>query len=119
MNIAKNDGGIVVTFSYSPLLVEKIKTIPSHRWHSDKKYWSFPNTNGTLEMILKVFEGEEVYINPALQVNTIPFVGEGKGEGVFEDLRRELVSRKYSYKTAKVYLNYNKDLLNFTNKKPS
>ncbi|MEW6408709.1 MAG: hypothetical protein AB1488_01170 [Nitrospirota bacterium] len=28
-----------------------------------------------------------------------PLPGEGKGEGAFEDLRRELISRKYSYKT--------------------
>jgi site-specific recombinase XerD len=37
----------------------------------------------------------------------------------FEDLRRELVSRKYSYKTVKGYIYYNRDLLNFTDKEPS
>jgi len=37
----------------------------------------------------------------------------------FEDLRRELVSRKYSYKTVKGYLYYNRDFLNFTAKAPS
>jgi len=51
VNITKDDVGIVVTFPYSPLLVEKIKTIPSDRWDSEKKYWSFPNTDGTLEKI--------------------------------------------------------------------
>jgi site-specific recombinase XerD len=39
--------------------------------------------------------------------------------GVFEDLRRELVSRKYSYKTVKGYLYYNRDFQNFTGKIPS
>jgi len=33
--------------------------------------------------------------------------GEGQGEGDFEYLRRELVSRKYSYKTIKGYLYFN------------
>jgi len=34
------------------------------------------------------------------------------GELAFEDLRRELVSRKYSYKTIKGYIYYNKDFIN-------
>ena len=38
---------------------------------------------------------------------------------LFEDLRRELVSRKYSYKTVKTYLYYNKNFLNFVSKSPS
>ncbi len=37
----------------------------------------------------------------------------------FQDLRRELISRKYSYKTVKVYLYCNRDFLNFIGKKPS
>jgi len=34
----------------------------------------------------------------------------------FEDLRRELVSRKYSYKTVKGYIYYNRDFLSFIKK---
>ncbi len=34
----------------------------------------------------------------------------------FEDLRRELVSRKYSYKTVKRYIYYNRDFLSFIKK---
>jgi site-specific recombinase XerD len=37
----------------------------------------------------------------------------------FEDLRRELVSRKYSYKSIKAYIYFNKDFLNFSGKRPS
>ena len=37
----------------------------------------------------------------------------------FEDLRRELVSRKYSYKTVKGYIYYNRDFLQYAGKKPS
>ncbi|MEW6216004.1 MAG: site-specific tyrosine recombinase/integron integrase, partial [Nitrospirota bacterium] len=48
-----------------------------------------------------------------------PLSGGGKGEGYnFQDLRRELVSRKYSYKTVKGYLYYNRDFLNFVKKAP-
>jgi hypothetical protein len=49
-----------------------------------------------------------------------PLEGEGRGEGYnFEDLRRELVSRKYSYKTIKAYLYYNKDFINYVGKRSS
>ncbi|MBI5195601.1 MAG: site-specific integrase [Nitrospirae bacterium] len=37
----------------------------------------------------------------------------------FEDLKRELLSRKYSYKTVKGYLYYNRDFLGFINKQPT
>jgi hypothetical protein len=99
--------------------VEKIKTINGHRWHADGKYWSFINTNGTLERILKIFEGEKIYIDPALQTKNVPSLLVGEGKDIFENLRRELVSRKYSYKTVKTYLYYNKNFLNFASKSPS
>ncbi len=112
---------IIFSFPYDPLLVSKIKTIDGRRWHKDRKCWSFSNTNGTLEKILNAFEGEKIYINPALQTKNIssPLRGEGRGEVGLEDLRRELLSRKYSHKTIKGYLYYNRDFLNFINKQPS
>ncbi|MEK7845501.1 MAG: phage integrase N-terminal SAM-like domain-containing protein, partial [Nitrospinota bacterium] len=137
-------GRIVVISPYDPLRVQKIKTIPGHRWHPDKKYWSFPNTDGTLEKILKIFEGEGIHLDHALQ-GTVPDLrmkrsgvpspviasgtkqsqhpfGAGSESGLspaLEDLRRELLSRKYSYKTVKGYLYYNRNFLNFTGKSPS
>ncbi|MEW6068895.1 MAG: site-specific tyrosine recombinase/integron integrase [Nitrospirota bacterium] len=136
--LGKDDSGrITVAFRYNPDLVTKVKSIPSHKWHPAEKYWSFPDTDGTLEKILKVFEGEEIHIDPALSATSkvkeipsslagdlstsvpSPLVGEGKGErDNFEDLRRELLSRKYSYKTVKGYIYYNRDFLNFIDKDP-
>ena len=37
----------------------------------------------------------------------------------FDDLKRELLSRKYSYRTVKGYLYYNREFLNFIGKSPS
>lgn len=130
-----NSDMIRVSFSYNPVFVQKIKTIKGHRWNSERKCWMFPNTDGTLENILKVFEGEKIFIDPALQSrlsvitspersrrakqsHNLPIfpLAKGSKEG-FEDLRRELVSRKYSPKTAKAYTYYNRDFLNFTGKK--
>ena len=59
-------GRITVAFSYNPEYIEKVKAISGHRWHPEGKHWSFPDTNDTLEKILKVFEGEEIHIDPAL-----------------------------------------------------
>jgi len=47
VDITKNASGIALTFPYNPLLVEKIKTISYHTWDSEKKYWSFSNTDET------------------------------------------------------------------------
>jgi len=128
-------GNIMVSFPYNLQFVEKIKTIRGHRWHPEEKYWSFPNFNGTLEKILKVFEGEKIYIDPSLkpQLNRniiardkVPKQSPTENchsELVshspiynFEDLRRELLSRKYSYKTVKAYIYFNRDFLNFIKK---
>jgi len=113
------ENNLIVSFPYNSQFVEKIKTINGHRWHADGKYWSFLNTNGTLERILKIFEGEKIYIDPALQTKNVPSLLVGEGKDIFENLRRELVSRKYSYKTVKTYLYYNKNFLNFASKSPS
>ena len=127
-------GRIIVAFCYDHELVEKVRTIEGRKWHKYKKYWSFPDTNGTLEKILKAFEGEEIQIDPALYKSArvdpslqtqLPHPVIARRETTkqslhdFEDLRRELISRKYSYKTVNSYIYYNRDLLNFINKKPS
>ncbi|OIO31719.1 MAG: integrase [Nitrospirae bacterium CG1_02_44_142] len=122
-------GTIAVTFPYNPSLVQKVKTIPSHKWHPKEKYWSFPNSDGTLEKIFEAFKGEEIHLAPELQAKlSIPSLAK-RGEGrfsdkklsatPFDDLKRELLSRKYSYKTVKGYLYYNRDFLNFIRKEPS
>jgi len=106
---------------YNPKFITKVKSIESHRWHPDKKYWSFPNTNGTLEKILKVFGSEDIHLDPALQIKHLSYCQTKLKQSLhgFEDIRRELISRKYSYKTVKTYIYYNKDFLNFTGKIPS
>ncbi|OGP75364.1 MAG: hypothetical protein A2V86_00970 [Deltaproteobacteria bacterium RBG_16_49_23] len=98
-------GRIIVSFPYDPILISKIKTIDGRRWHPDQKHWSFPNRNGILEKILKVFGDEGIYLDPALKTTASkarnapsplageghtslpsPLGGEGKGEGYsFED----------------------------------
>ena len=66
-------GNLIVTFPYDRSLVAKVKTIEGYKWHPDKKHWSFPNVDGTLDRILKVFESERIHLDPTLQVN-LPFL---------------------------------------------
>ncbi|MEW6620894.1 MAG: hypothetical protein AB1422_16435 [bacterium] len=85
-----------------------MKTIKEHWWHSDKKYWSFPDKDEILEKIFKIFEGEEIYLNSALhtgfsnavitkaespKLSQIYYTSRITQHHNFEDLRRELVSR--------------------------
>ncbi|MEE2856034.1 MAG: exodeoxyribonuclease VII large subunit [Planctomycetota bacterium] len=35
-------GRIVIRFTYDPMLVEEVKSIPGRRWHRDRKFWSIP-----------------------------------------------------------------------------
>ncbi|MEE9151225.1 MAG: tyrosine-type recombinase/integrase, partial [Thermoplasmata archaeon] len=98
------NGRMGVTFPYNPSYIAKIKTITGYRWHPEEKCWSFPSNNDTLRRILSVFNGERIDVDPTLRV----------GEGHFEDLRKELVARKYSRKTVKSYIHYNEEFLKFT-----
>jgi hypothetical protein len=111
-------------FSY----VSKIKSIDDYRWHPEEKCWSLPNKDGTLEKLLKLFKCEDIYIDPVLHLklsgsvimrtpNKITMTE--KPQYNFENIRRELVSRKYSYKTVRAYIYFNQDFINFVDKKPS
>lgn len=139
VTIGRDDSGMItVSFPYNPLLVAKVKTVPGHKWHPAEKYWSFPipNTDGTLKKILNAFEGEKIHLTPELQaklpspvIARHPEPVEGPKQSQthyasrithhdFQDLRRELLSRKYSYQTVKAYLYYNRDFIGFTDKRP-
>jgi site-specific recombinase XerD len=107
-------GKITVTLPYNPIYIEKIKGIKGHRWNPEQKYWIFPNSDNVMKKLLYIFKNENVWIDPSLKQvgHTFRFAE----ESLFEDLRKEMVSRKYSPKTIKAYIYYNKDLLEFTGK---
>ncbi len=91
------DNRMMVTFPYNPTYITKIKTIKGYKWHPERKYWSVPSDDGILERIRSIFNGERIYVDPALRT----------GERHFEGLRKELIARKYSPKTVKSYIYYN------------
>jgi hypothetical protein len=98
------ENNLIAYSPYNLQFVEKIKSIKWHRWHPEGKYWGSPNSNELLEKILEIFEDEKIYTDPTIQ---------------FENLCIELLSRKYSYKTVKSYIYFNRDFLNFFKKNSS
>ncbi|MEW6686667.1 MAG: site-specific tyrosine recombinase/integron integrase [Candidatus Edwardsbacteria bacterium] len=98
---------IVVAFPYNPDFVGKIKTIEGRRWHPDGKHWSFPNAKGILEKVLKVFEGEEIDIDPVLRSKLPKTKIEVLNQGqIIDAVKKELKLRGYSQKTRKAYLHH-------------
>ena len=105
VKVSKDTSGrIIVSFLYDRSLVMKVKTIYGYRWHPDKKHWSFPNVDGTLDKILKVFEGERIQLDPALQ-EKLPFL--------FDQLHKAIETHHYSYRTEQTYVDWIKRFVHF------
>jgi site-specific recombinase XerD len=85
---------IIVSFQYNPLHVQKVKSIEGYKWHPEQSEGTSKQSQN--ERLVQILSAHD-----------------------FEDLRRELVSRKYSYKTIKGYLYYNRDFINYVRKGPS
>ena len=102
------DKEIRVTFPYCPDYVSKIKTIAGRHWNPNGKYWSFDNRDDILQKIVVAFNETKIEIDPILLDNC----------GQFEELKKELISRRYSFKTVKSYIRFNRELLRFVNKLP-
>lgn len=86
-------GRITVTFPYNPLRVEKVRTIPGRKWHPSHPVIASPDEIGTT----KQSHIESRHSELVSESRTSPITLHD-----FEDLRRELVSRKYS-KTTEIY----------------
>ncbi len=98
-----------VSFSYNPDFVQKVKSIKGFKYHTEVKYWSFPNTDCILYKILEVFKGEKIHIDPTVPIHLSAVNAREKVpkqshsfSHVFQDIIRDLLSIKYSYKTVKV-----------------
>lgn len=98
-------GRITVAFPYDPSRISKIKNIEGHKWNPDKKHWSFPDSEGVLHKILKVFGQEQVHLDPALQANLSPII--------VDKLREAVQARHYSRRTEQTYVNWIKRFIHF------
>ncbi len=111
---------IVVSFSYNPRFVAKVKTIEGRSWHPDKKHWTFPYSENILKKILSAFNGEDVLLDSTLQssfsqkTDTQP----PNQSQITEEVMKELKLRGYSQKTRKAYLHHIERYISYFVKDP-
>jgi integrase/recombinase XerD len=96
------DNKVIIRVPYDQELIKKIKTISGRIWNPQGKYWEVPYSDGLIAKLQKLF-GENLVIEPYFYLIS---------------LQKELSIRKYSRRTIKSYLRYNRDFLLFTGKKP-
>lgn len=60
---------LTVAFPYDTKFVIKVKSIEGHRWHPNKKEWSFPYSEDLLKRILLFFKNENIHLDSNLQVS--------------------------------------------------
>jgi len=99
-NIENNK--IIIRVPYNQDLIKKIKTISGRRWNAEKKYWEIPYSEGIIAKLQNLF-GENIFIDPYF---------------FLMPLQKELSIRKYSGRTIKSYMRYNRNFLLFSGKEP-
>lgn len=73
IKISKDASGrIMVAFSYDPAWVEEVKSIEGTSGTLPKNTGVFPYSEGVVGKILSIFPGENIYIDPVLQVSIPP-----------------------------------------------
>ncbi len=97
------EGRIEVSFPYSPVLAARMKTLPDRTWDEAQERWTLMYAPGVVAKLMDLFNDQSVELDYAICV---------------EDLRRELVLRKYSPKTVKNYMYHNRVFLERTGKMP-
>ncbi len=92
---------VIIRFPYNPDYIAKIKAVKGYRWHPDGKYWSIPYSE--LGNLLSAFNDSRIEVGPSVWLY---------------ELEKELIARKYSRRTVKLYLHYNEEFLKFSGKIP-
>jgi len=93
---------VIIRLRYNQELIRKVKTISGRRWNPKGKYWEVPYDENLISKLQALF-GENLVIDPYFYL--MP-------------LQKELSIRKYSRRTIKSYIRYNRDFLLFAGKKP-
>lgn len=101
IRIERDNEGITVKFPFNSGYIAKVKTVRGYKWHPEKKYWSIPYSE--FEELLFAFSKEKIEIDPSVW---------------FIKLEKELISRKYSIRTVKLYTHYNEEFLRISGKTP-
>jgi integrase len=115
INIEKaGQKSLLIKFPYTRERVTKIKTIPGCRWNPENKFWIVDNTTKNIELMLKLFEDEQINMPSEFDANN--FDRESKIQELGFSLKRmeEILKLKgYSPETRKAYLGHIKRFISF------
>jgi integron integrase len=110
-------GRLMVLLPYSSEHVAKIKTVVGRRWHQSEKYWTVPDTDGTLSHLLVLFAGVPVEVEPSLRPamaldHREPPPTAPRPE-LLDRVRLVIRTRHYSHRTEKTYVGWIRRFLLF------
>ncbi|WP_447861609.1 integron integrase [Nitrospira calida] len=117
-------GRLIVLVPYPPERVAKIKTVAGRWWHPKEKYWTVPDTDGTLRQLLTLFAGEPVEVDPPLRpassthgvpVDRLTVPGD---HPLLEQVRLAARTRHLSRHTEQAYCHWIKRIMSFHHLRP-
>ncbi len=65
--INRQSGEVAVVLPFNPVHIEKLKEIKGHKWNPEEKCWVFPHSDNSIERLLAIFKGEDVWIDSSLK----------------------------------------------------
>lgn len=117
----REDGQLIVQLPYSPDHVAKIKTVAGRRWHAKERYWTVPQGDESLSMLLGLFPGSALDVDPALRGVNARVNGKPPSvllASVLADLRAALQARHYARRTEQTYGHWVARFLHFHQDRP-
>ncbi len=98
-------GRLIVRFPYSREGVDRIKTVPSRRWHPVEKYWSIPDTETARAELESLFADGAFDRCPApgTAQEHPPARADAETGPFSERVRGAVLARHYSPRTAETY----------------
>lgn len=108
---AGESGSLYIKLPYDPEFIKKIKTAGKYQWLRKRKLWKLEDTKSVIRHLINSFNKERISWSFSLQLKYRDIFFNG-----FDKLIDELIIRRYSRKTFKAYLYYNRSFLQFCRK---
>src|SRR5690606_40122243 len=108
-----SENRLIIMFPYSPELVEKIKRVPVHRWHSQEKVWSIYSTREAVIKFFSVFSKTELEIDDSAIPLVSKYIPLSYWENTISMFEEVLKLRGYSPETLKAYVGHVKHFARF------
>lgn len=88
--IDRKNNDLLITFSYSPERISKIKSIKGYRWDAHQKSWFVPYTETNLSILKSLFHNEQMIVK---------FDDNSSDAALINLMEQELKLKGYSFKT--------------------